>query len=48
MANIHPLPFAKVRCLAHMHQKAHNTLLLREGRVGTLEIMLVGSESLGE
>jgi len=35
-----PLLFAKVRCLAHRHQKAHNTLLTKEGRVRALEITL--------
>jgi len=34
----HPLLFAKVHSLAaHMHQKAHKTLLTKEGRVRMLE-----------
>jgi len=40
-----PPPFAKVRCLAHRHQKAHKTLLTNEGRVRALEITLERFES---
>jgi len=45
MAENNPLLFAKVRYLAHRHQKAHKTLLTKEGRVRALEIMLERFES---
>jgi len=45
MAKTTPSLFAKVRCLGSKHQKAHNTLLLKEGRVRTLEITLERFES---
>jgi len=45
MAKTPPPFFAKTRCLAHRHQKAHKAILIKEGRVRALEITLEPFES---